>query len=345
MRVGIIGLPGSGKSTVFQTLTHTKPEQWAPKGPLISTVQVRDDRVDGLTKLMKPKKTVYAHMEYLLPRSGTPYGHDKKGDEGPWSEIRPCDALVHVVRNFHIPGGEPPHPRQDLNKLEGEMIFADLVVAERRIERMNLDRKRGRDINEAEQTLLEACLKILEEEKPLRDHAELASPPLLKGYAFLSAKPVLIVFNNDEEDTDVPPWSEPPAFPHTVAVRGKLEKELAELSSEEAQEFLAAYNVESPSSERIVRYSCQALGLISFFTVANREVRSWLIPTGTKAIEAAGAIHSDMKKGFIRAEILAYDNLVAAGTYQQAKKAANMHLEGKDYVVEDGDVIYFRFNV
>ncbi len=345
MRLGIIGLPASGKATIFQVLTQSKPEQWAKKGPLIGTVRVPDGRVDTLSKLFKPKKTVYAHLEYLLPHGETAYGHGGKGAEVMWNEVRPCDALVHIVGNFHQSGGETPHPREDLLKLETEMIFADLVVVEKRIERMNLDRKRGQEISHEEQELLQACLKVLEDEKPLRDYPELASAPLLRGYALLSAKPVLAVFNNDEQDEHLPQWQAPPELTNALVVRGKLEMELAELSPEDAAEFFTAYHVESLATERLIQHSCNLLGLVSFFTVVHDEVRCWLIPKDSTALDGAGIIHSDMKKGFIRAEVLAYDDLIAAGGYQQAKKDAKVCLEGKDYIVRDGDVIYFRFNV
>jgi GTP-binding protein YchF len=345
MRLGIIGLPASGKATIFQVLTQSKPDQWAKKGPLIATVWVPDRRVDALSKLFKPKKTVYAQLEYLLPHGETAYGHGGKGAEALWNEVRPCDALVHVVGNFHQPGGEAPLPREDLLKLETEMIFADLMVVEKRIERMNLDRKRGQEISHEEQELLQACLQILEDEKPVRDYPELAFAPLLRGYALLSAKPVLTVFNNDEQDENLPQWQGPPMLANALAERGKLETELAELSPEDAAEFFTAYHVESPARERMIQHSCHLLGLISFFTVVHEEVRCWLIPRDTTALDAAGVIHSDMKKGFIRAEVLAYDDLIAVGSYQQAKKEAKVGLEGKDYIVRDGDVIYFRFNV
>jgi len=345
MRLGIIGLPASGKSTVFQALTQGKPEQWAKKGALIGTVQVPDGRVDTLRQLFKPKKTVYACLEYLLPHGETAYTHGEKGTEALWNEVRPCDALVHVVRNFHQPGGEAPHPKEDLAKLETEMIFADLVVVEKRIERIHMDRKRGQKINDEELVLLQACLKALECETPLRDDTELASAPLLKGYALLSAKPALTVFNNDEQDEKLPQWEAPHTFANAVVVRGKLERELAELSPEEAAEFFSAYHVESPATARLIQHSCHLLRLVSFFTVVHDEVRCWLIPEETTALDGAGVIHSDMKKGFIRAEVLTYDDLIAAGGYQKAKKEAKVRLEGKEYIVQDGDVIYFRFNV
>jgi ribosome-binding ATPase YchF (GTP1/OBG family) len=250
-----------------------------------------------------------------------------------------------VVRNFSLPGDEAPHPQEDLLGLEADMVFADLVVVEKRMERMDLDRKRGKEMNDEELGLLERCLKTLETERPLRDQPELPLAPLLRGYTFLSAKPILTIFNNDDEDETCPSGLDLFSPRNALVIRGRLETELAELSPEEAAEFLEEYHVKGSATERVVRHSCDLLGLISFFTVVHEEVRCWMIPKGTTALDGAGVIHSDMKKGFIRAEVLAFDDLIACGTYHQAKKEARVRLEGKDYVVQDGDVIYFRFNV
>jgi GTP-binding protein YchF len=345
LKLGIIGLPGAGRSTIFQALTQSKPDQGGKKASIIGTVRVPDERVDTLSKLFKPKKTVYALLEYILPSGAKAYTHDTKGDEGPWNEVRPCDALVHVVRNFSLPGDETPRPQEDLLGLEAEMVFADLVVVEKRMERMDLDSKRGKEINDEELGLLERCLKTLEAERPLRDDPELALAPLLRGYTFLSAKPILTIFNNDDEDETYPLGPDSSSPVNALVIRGRLETELAELSPEEAAEFLDEYHVKGSATERVVRHSCDLLGLISFFTVVHDEVRCWMIPKGTTALDGAGVIHSDMKKGFIRAEVLAFDDLIASGTYHQAKKEARVRLEGKDYHVQDGDVVYFRFNV
>jgi GTP-binding protein YchF len=345
MRLGIIGLPGSGKSTIFHALTRSKPEEGTHKGHRIAIVRVPDPRVDALNRLFKPDKTVYARVEYLLPYGTKAYSQDGQSDESFWNEVRPCDALIHVVRNFHQRGGESPHPRDDFIKLETDMIFADLVVVEKRIERLDLDKKRGKKISAEERRLLEACLRILEAQTPLRDDLELATAHLLKGYTLLSAKPVLVLFNNDDEDESPPPWEEPPELYNPLVVRGKLEMELAQLSPEEAVEFLTAYDIKISAMDRIIQHSCNVLGLIAFFTVVHKEVRSWMVPKGTTALDAAEVIHSDMKKGFIRAEVVAYDDLIAAGTYQQAKKDGKARLEGKTYVVQDGDIINFHFNV
>jgi ribosome-binding ATPase YchF (GTP1/OBG family) len=248
MRLGIIGLPGSGKSTILQALTQSRPEQRSHKGHSIVTVRVPDQRVDALKRLFKPDKTVYAQLEYMLPY-GEIYKPDGQGDEGFWNDVRTCDAMIHVVRNFHQSGGEAPHPQEDFLKLETDMIFADLVVVETRIERLDLDKKRGKDISAEERRLLEESLRMLEDQTPLRDNPELAGAHLLKGYTLLSAKPVLVLFNNDDEDETSPSWDEPSGLYEPLVVRGKLEMELGELSPEEAAEFLTAYHIKGSAME------------------------------------------------------------------------------------------------
>jgi len=337
MRLGIIGLPGSGRSTVFQVLTQSAPEQRAHREHRIATVQVPDPRVDALHGLFKPDKTVYARLQYVLPIGKKPHTPGGHGEEGFWDEARLCDALIHVVRNFHQPGGEEPHPRDDVLKLEADMIFADLVVVERRIERLDHDKKRGKEIDPKERHLLETCLQMLEAQKPVRDNPELATARLLKGYTLLSAKPLLVLFNNDDEAESLPIWDGPPELSDPLVIRSKLEMELSE--------FSAAYEIKSSATDRVIQHSCNVLGLISFFTVVHKEVRSWMVPKGTTALEAADVIHSDMKKGFIRAEVIAYDDLIAAGSYQQGKKEGKVRLEGKTYIVQDGDIAAFYFNV
>lgn len=344
MKAAIIGLPGAGRQTVFEALS-AKPVDPAHKHQdQIATVAVPDERIDMLSGLYKPKKTIYAKVEYLLPAKAE-YGRESGPDQGFWTKVRDADALIHVLRNFEDMGGEVPQPEGDYQTLEQEMMLSDLIVAEKRLERLALDQKRGKKPNPEETALLERCRRHLEDEQPLRGVPDLADAKLLRGYAFLSAKPMLALFNNDDDDETLPRKEEPGPNEDAMVIRGKLELELAQMSDEEAAEFLAEFNILTPARDRVIRRSYDLLGLISFFTVGDDEVRAWTIRGNTPALEAAGVIHSDIRQGFIRAEVVAYDDLMAAGSYAEARKQGSVRLEGKTYTVKDGDIINFRFNV
>ena len=347
MKLGIVGLPQSGKSTVFQALTGARGEKKergvSRSDQRIATITVFDERVDFLTELYHPKKTTYAKIEYLLP-SDIPTS-SSGSDAGVLNQARVCDGLLHVVRNFEGPGGSPVTPEKDFWRLEEEMVLSDLVVAEKRIERIALDRKRGKKPEGKESALLESCFEHLEKNLPLRDVPELAFEPTLKGFTFLSAKPMLLIINNDDEDEVVPKWDRKPEDLEFLVVRGRLEMDIAAMSPEEAEEFLEAYHIKESALDRVIKRSYKVLNLISFFTVISDEVRAWSIPTGTPALEAAGTVHTDMQKGFIRAETLSLEDLKRCGTFQEAKKAGLVRLEGKEYEVKDGDIINFRFNI
>ncbi|MBW2064837.1 MAG: redox-regulated ATPase YchF [Deltaproteobacteria bacterium] len=348
MKVGIIGLSGAGKYTIFSALTAARGEARGPREAsaeqLRGTVKVADERVDFLTKVFEPKKTTYAHVEYVLP-STRASGPKQDKENIMWTQVRPCDALIHVVRNFRVPGGVSPTPEEDFWKLEEEMILSDLLVVEKRIERIELDRKKGRRDNEQEYALLKDCHRVLEADKPLRAVEELASAPELKGFTFLTAKPELVIINNEDDDPDAPPWGSPPDGVEILVVRGRLEMDISSMSPEEAEEFIREYALEETALDRVIRASYKLLNLVSFFTVLNQEVRAWTITRGTTALDAAGAVHSDMKKGFIRAEVLSFEKLKEYGSFQAARKAGQVRLEGKDYQVQDGDIINFRFNI
>ena len=344
MKLGIIGLPLSGKSTVFDALTKSTSEI-TPKGEnRISTIRVPDSRIDILSEMYRPQKTIYAQVAYFLPGSGG--AKKKQGQEQSiWTGTRECDALIHVIRNYTGPSLEKTTPYEDFRHLEQELIIADLVVVEKRLERIELDHKRGKKTDPRERTLLNQCSKNLENEIPLRRSTELASAPELRGFTLLSAKPTLVLFNNDEENTGMPQIDNLTGLEKCLVIRGKLEQELAQMSAEEAAEFLNEFNISESAMNRVIRESYDILGLISFFTVGKDEVRAWTIKNGTQAVDAAEAIHSDIKKGFIRAEVLSYDDLMQAGTYADARKKGTVRLEGKTYEVRDGDIINFRFNV
>jgi len=348
MKLGIIGLPQAGKTTIFEALAGARGEAPQQKGGRsdhrIGTVRVADERVDFLSNLYHPKKTTYAQVEYLLPSDvGGPSASTSESAQ--WNQVRSCDALIHVVRNFEGTLGVPPSPEADFRAVEEEMIIYDLAVVEKKVERLELDAKRGKKDEEEIQALMEACRILLEENRPLRSDAALASHPALRGFTFLSAKPQLVIVNNDDEDESMPEWQTRPDRADMLVVRGGLEKEIASLPPEEAEEFMTAYHIETSALDRVIRSSYEILDLISFFTVGEDEVKAWTIPKASSALEAAGAIHSDIQQGFIRAEVLAFEELERLGSFQEAKKAGQVRLEGKEYVVRDGDIAHFRFNV
>jgi len=339
MKLGIIGLAQSGKTTVFEALTRSEPTPQRGENR-IATIRVPDERVDILSQMYQPKKTTYAQVEYFLPAH--PSG--QKRDQNLWTPVRDCDALIHVIRNFTEYGMDPPNPTEDLFSLNQELILADLIVAEKRMERIDLDSRRGKAIDAEELSLLQQCRQHLEDEIPLRRFKELASAPALRGFAFVSAKPLLVLVNNADEDAALPD-SILQSNESIVVIRGKLESELARMPPEEASDFLEEFNIVASATDRVIQRSYELLGLISFFTVGPDEVRAWTIKQGVAALDAAEVIHSDIKKGFIRAEVLSYADLMEAGDYAQARKKGTVRLEGKTYEVHDGDIVHFRFNV
>jgi GTP-binding protein YchF len=341
MKLGIIGLPSSGKSTIFDALTKNKVGTERKGEDRIAVIRVPDERVDALSQMYQPKKTTCAQVEYFLPG----YKKDSLKDQSIWTSVRDCDALLHVVRNHATYGLEKQSPSEDFIKLDQEFILSDLVVAAKRLERLELDRQRGNKIDNEELALLAECRQTLENEIPLRKKPDLASARKLRGFTFLSAKPVLILFNNEDDDDGLPDAKDVSSQEACLVVRGKLEQELAQMPPEEAAEFLAEFNIPASAMDRVIQQSYTLLELISFFTVISKEVRAWTIKKATPALEAADVIHSDMKRGFIRAEVISFQNLMDAGSYAEAKKRGTVRLEGKTYQVQDGDIIQFRFNI
>ncbi len=340
MKLGIIGLSRSGKTTIFEALTCVTSDNQARTETKIGTIPVPDGRVDILSDMYQPKKTIYAQVEYCLPGKSS-----QKKDQAIWTQVRDCDALIQVVGNFKEYGAENPTPYNDFMELNQDLIFADLVVVEKRLERLALDKRRGKKIDPTEISLLERCLKTLEKEVPLRHDPELATAHQLKGYAFVSAKPILILFNNDDDDDQIPQIKDLQNTENCMVIRAKIEQELSQMSEEDAQSFLEEFNISASAMDRVIKHSYEILGLMSFFTVGSDEVRAWTIKKDTSAVDAAEVIHSDIKKGFIRAEVLSYEDLMTAKTYQEAKKRGTVRLEGKTYIVKNGDIINFRFNV
>lgn len=341
MKLGIIGLPGSGKSTIFAALTNNIAGSEHKGRDRIAAIRVPDDRLDALSQMYLPQKTTHAQVDCFLPG----YQKDSPKDQRIWTAVRDCDALLHVVRNHAAYGFEKPTPAQDFIKLDQEFLLSDLMVTEKRLERIELDRRRGNAIDNEEQALLVDCRKTLESEIPIRKRPDLASAHKLRGFTFLSAKPVLIVFNNEDENDRLPDVKDCTSTEACLVVRGRLEQELAQMPPEEAAEFLTEFNIPASAMDRVIQQSYVLLELISFFTVIRNEVRAWTIKKNTPAIDAADVIHSDMKRGFIRAEVISFQDLMDAGSYAEAKKRGIVRLEGKTYAVQDGDVIQFRFNV
>lgn len=340
MKLGIIGLPRSGKSTIFEALTQNILPEDRKGENQIGTIRVPDKRLDVLDDMYKPKKKVCAQVEYFLPDILR-----QKKDQKIWNQVRDCDALIHVVRNFGGYGFEKPAPYEDFQEIDQDLILTDLMVIEKKLEHVGLEHKRGKKADPEELSLLNLCLKNLEKEIPLRKNPDLASAHLLRGYAFLSAKPMLVLFNNEDDDDGIPEIPDLTTQENCMVIRGKLEQELAQMSDEEAREFLSEFNITASAMDRVIQRSYELLGLISFFTLGKDEVRAWTVKKDTPAIDAADVIHSDMKKGFIRAEVVSYDDLISAGSYPEARKKGVVRLEGKTYAVQDGDIMEIRFNI
>jgi len=371
----ITGLPYVGKTTLFNLLTGGHAATGAFAGAEgetnVGVAKVPDPRVDKLAALYKPKKTTYAEVTYrdlgLAPRVATgAAGHATQAGQGisaqKLGDLRSSDALVHVVRSFR--DASVPHvnttvdPRRDLATLELELLFADHVVVERRLERIEPELRSAkgpeREMKERERAILQKAMAALDAETPLRDVGlDDEEQKAVRGYRFLTLLPQLVVANLDESDVAAPdevlgPLREAAAKHRAMSVVGvcaKLEAEIAQLDSAEAAAFRADLGLHEPALDRVIHATHELLGLISFFTVGEDEVRAWTIPAGLPAQQAAGAIHSDLERGFIRAEVIGWEDLLKAGSEANAKKQGIMRTEGKTYTVKDGDVTHVLFNV
>ena len=357
MKIGLVGLPKSGKTSLFNLLTGASVATssfGASRGEMHSGVaRVPDERVERLTGLFKPKKTTLATFE-VVDLAGISKG-DREGLDA--KEFRNADALLHVVRAFPDAAGAAPNPRGDIADLETELILADLEVVERRLERLEASIKKKRMESEVkEQAILLRLKPALEGETPIRA-ASLTEEDAraLRGFTFLSQKPILHCLNLSEKElargqTLVESFglAEVASRPGTAVgwVSAVIEAEVAQLAGEEQAAFLADLGLAEPAIKRVLRDCYALLGLLSFFTVGEDEVRAWSVPRGTRAQDAAAAIHSDLARGFIRAEVVGYEELVAAdGSMAQVRERGQFRLEGKDYIVQDGEICHFRFNV
>jgi ribosome-binding ATPase len=345
MKLAITGLELAGKTTIFESLTGSLSDVSNKNKTKIETVSVPDKRIDELSLMYEPKKTIYAQIQYFLPTK-IEGANEKNKEDNILFQIRDCDGIINVVRNFNIYGLKEPSPYNDYLAFNRELMFADFMTVEKRLERINADKKRGKKINDKELLLLEECKFFLEKEIPIRENKELAESHELRGFALLSGKPLLILFNNEDEDEDMPEF-EPEFKPNekVMMLRGRLENEIMQMPKNDAKEFLEEFNITALAKDRAIKNSYDLLGLISFFTVGKDEVRAWTIKKKTSALDAAEVIHSDIKKGFIRAEVVHYDDLMELGSHNEAKKQGKVRLEGKKYEVKDGDIINFRFNV
>ncbi|HET6745010.1 MAG TPA: DUF933 domain-containing protein [Candidatus Limnocylindria bacterium] len=362
MQVTIVGLPGSGKSTVFNALTGAQAETGGFSGgraaPNVGVVKVPDARLDALSELFHPKKTTPADVTYV--DVAIPAGAAREGTIQPdvLAQIRNADALVHVARAFE--GGvaeRPADPWRDVDELDLEFTIADLTVVEKRLEKLRTSGRHGsaseREQNALEEQLLDRLLPHLSEGHPLRT-LDLTDDDerRLRGYRFLTQKPVLVILNIDENRLAEASSLEEAgrarhAQPHVdvAALAGKIEAEIAQLSPEDAGAFMADLGIAEASRGRVIRLTYALLGLFSFFTAGEDECRAWTLSVGDSAVDAAAAIHTDLARGFIRAEVVTYDDLMACGSMVEARKRGLLRAEGKAYKVRDGDVIEVLFNV
>ena len=355
MKIGLVGLPKSGKTTLFNLLTGSSvatARYDTGRAELHTGVaRVPDSRVDVLRSLFNPKKTTYASFE-VVDLAGIAKG-ERAGLET--KEFRNADALLHVVRAFADEALGAADPRRDIGDLETELLLADLEVVERRLERLEASiGKQRKEPEIKERDLLVRIKAGLESERPLRAETLTADEDkLLRGFTFLSAKPIFHIVNLDEKaiadgERVVEGLRGTARRVRTSLgwVSAVIETEIARLEGEEQQAFLADLGLAEPAIRRVLRECYALLGLVSFFTVGEDEVRAWPIPEGTRAQDAAGVVHSDIARGFIRAEVNGYDELVAAGgAFADLRAKGQLRLEGKDYIVRDGEVCHFRFNV
>jgi ribosome-binding ATPase len=361
MQVAIVGLPGSGKTTVFTALGGHPAEGGHAAGraaPNIAVIAVPDDRVDALADVFHPRKSVYADVTYV--DLAIPAGATREGTVDPdlLGRIRNSDALLHVARGFDDPAAErPADPWRDVEELDLEYVVADLDVVTRRLDRLRTSGRHGtaaeREQNAREEELLGRLAPVLEEGRPLRELDWTDDDErLARGFRFLSQKPQLVVLNVGEDRlTEAGAIEAEARAAHGGATRdvivlgGRIEAEIAALPEDEAQPFLDDLGIAEASRGLVIRRTYALLGLFSFLTAGPDECRAWTIPAGATALDAAGTIHSDLARGFIRAEVVDWKDMVACGSTAEARRRGLLRSEGKAYRVRDGDVIEVLFNV
>lgn len=366
MQIAIVGLAGSGKTTVFNTLTRGHAETGGFGGLTLNVgvVKVPDERLDRLAEIFHPKKIVQADVTYVDLPAPPASSEGRIGTEELPAEhlarLRDSDALLHVVRAFDDPS--VPHPSgsidpfRDLEQLDLEFILADLAMVDRRIERLGSSGRHGttaeREANEKEEVILRRLKVDLEAGRPIRDASlDADDAKAIRGFRFLTEKPVLVLLNIGERElgsaaAQVDAIRSRYTHEHAMvdALSARIEMELGELEPDDAAVFMAELGIERSGLGRIIGLSYQLLGLISFLTAGPDEVRAWPIPDGSQAVDAAGAIHTDLAKGFIRAETVSYDDLLALRSMAEARKAGRLRSEGRTYRVRDGDVLEILFS-
>ena len=356
MKTGIIGLPQVGKTSLFRILTKAKIEDRGfSRDAHLGVARVPDQRLDKLSALYSPKKTTYASVEYVDVAA---IGQEALKETTFLTNLRNVDALIHVLRVFEndsVPHEGAIDPVRDAKSVEFDLMLSDLTQVEKRLERVEKDMKKGRTSElEREQALLLRSKESLEKEIPLRE-LEMTEDEkmLIRGFMFLSQKPILYALNvsesatlGDDLEAAVSHYKLDELAHRTnagaTAICGKVEAELTEMDDAEAADFLESYGLHESGLVRLIRKSYELLGLISFFTAGEDECRAWTVPVGSKAPQAAGAIHSDLEHHFIRAETIRWDQLLEAGSEAAARAKGTLRLEGKEYVVQDGDVVHIR---
>ena len=352
MRVGIIGLARSGKTTVFNALTgaHAAVGAYGSRDANVAVIKVPDARVDRLSEIHKPKKKTYAEIEFLDIAPNEAADQDKALDSAALTVLKNADALVHVVRAFKNDAVTHPmnrvDPVRDVRALEEELQLVDLIIIERRVERLEKEHRRDREYE-----LMLRLKAQLEGGQPLRTmEFDAHDAGLLRSYTFLSQKPLMVLGNYGDESIgkDDPAGLDATAqalgLSH-IDLCGAMEMEVTQLAEEDRPAFREELGLGEESRTRFIQAAYDMLGLMSFLTAGEPEVRAWTIRKGTKAVDAAGVIHSDIQRGFIRAETVAYTDFIEAGNMAKAKEKGKVRLEGKEYIVQDGDILLFRFNV
>jgi hypothetical protein len=356
MKIGLIGLPNAGKTTIFNGLAKAGAPVTAYANckakPNLAVVDVADDRVTWLSKVYKPRKTLYATIE-LIDFVGVSRGSASEGlfSSKSMALMKNSDALALVVRNYSYDFGEPPTPLKDIEAIQDELLISDMIVAENRLERIEHTYKRSKKTKalETEEKTLRYIVKHLSDNRPVRDlDLDGDQQRMIRGFQFLTQKPSMIILNSDEihfgKSQKILQSIEKKN--RVVEFAGQFEMELSRLTDEQdVKLFMADMGIQESARQRLTRLAYETLGYVSFFTVGSDEVRAWNIVNGSTAVNAAETIHTDLARGFIRAECFSCDDLMSCGSEKDVRENGRLHLEGKDYIVRDGDIVNIRFHV